>query len=153
MTCYLWCWYLYSIASRVYGILGRPVRLQCADAIVNGREELEWWSGYQDKLVLLLARGVYVDGVLTNPTYYDRLADGRAELSMDGSLTIHRYEYGDNARYWCKSEYRWLGMDLSSFGMYILWIVDITFKVSIYLISQLFTVSTTARKIFLTWCT
>ena len=57
-----------------------------------------------------------MNGILTNTSYHNRLADGRAELTPDGSLTIHRYEDGDDGSYWCESEYRTIRSDLATFG-------------------------------------
>ena len=117
--CLLWCWYLYSISGKAFEVPGWPVRLRCGDTIVNGREELEWRSTHPEHR--LLAWGAYVDGVLTNVSYYDRLANGRAELSSDGSLTIHSYEDGEHGRYICHSEYREAVTYLYTFSMYSLW--------------------------------
>ena len=71
---------------------------------MNVREELEWRYIYPEEL--LLARGVYVDGVLTNTSYHHKLAKARAELSPDGSLTIQSYEERDEGVYQCYNGYR-----------------------------------------------
>ena len=112
--------YTYSILGYVYGFVGRPVKLECGDAISDGREDVKWSSGYFGQPV---ATGVYVDGVLINATYYNRLADGRAELSVGGSLIIHSYEGIDAGGYQCDSEYRYAWSDLTTASLYILWIV------------------------------
>ena len=102
----------------VYGLPGRPVMLQCGDAIEHNREELEWWrSGYPGNL--LLARGVYVYGVLTDASYHTSLTGRNAELSPDGGLTIHSYTDRDAGDYWCDSEYRQAWTYLPTFSMYI----------------------------------
>ena len=45
---------------------------------------------------------------------------GRADLSSDGSLTIHSYEERDAGNYECESEYGRFLSDLTTFGTYIL---------------------------------
>ena len=107
--------YYDNISGDVYEIPGRSVRLDCANAIVYGCEELQWRYGYHKNL--LVAKGVYVDGNLTDATYYSSLAGGRAELAPDGSLIIHSYEDRDAGVYLCYSEYRSALSNLMTFGM------------------------------------
>ena len=78
---------------------------------MNESELLHWKDRYTEQLV---ARGVYKDGVLTNTDYYHPLADGRAELGPDGSLTIHSYNDTDAGGYDCSSKYRWARSDLTT---------------------------------------
>ena len=94
------------------------MRLECGDAKLNGREELQW-KGSLEVTNQLLAKGIYVNGVLTEASYYNKLADGRAELNQDGSLTIYNYEDWHTGMYHCKSEYRWAITDLATFCKYI----------------------------------
>ena len=117
---------LHFISGIIYGFPGHSVRLECGDAITTRREELEWSSDDPD---LLLARGVYMDGFLTDASYLNRLADGRAELSMDGSLIIHSYKDGDYGDYTCGSESRHGRTEINTFSMCIRWNVDIWFIV------------------------
>ena len=67
----------------------------------------------------LVARGVYVEGILIYATYHNRLTGGRAELAPDGSLIIHSFKDKDAGRYQCGSEYRSAWSDLNTFGMYV----------------------------------
>ena len=65
-----------------------------------------------------MAMGAYVDGVLTNAYYDNRLTNGRAELTLNGSLVIHGYAKEDEGSYIFYSEYRRARFDLDTFGMY-----------------------------------
>ena len=104
-----------SITGDVYGFIGLPVRLACADTTVNGREELAWI--YDSHRNLRVAKGIYVNGNLADAVYYKPLAGGRAELARDGSLIIHSYEDRDAGEYWCISEYRSASSHLTTIGM------------------------------------
>ena len=104
-------------SGAAFGLPGRLVILRCADSIMNVREELEWRYIYPEEL--LLARGVYVDGVLTNTSYHHKLAKARAELSPDGSLTIQSYEERDEGVYQCYNGYRPDVTRLITFSMYL----------------------------------
>ena len=127
----LWCWCLYFISGFAYGIPGRPIRLKCGDAIEYHREELGWRYGSTP-----VASGVYTNGVLTNVSYYNKLADGRAELSLNGSLTIRTYEDGDSGSYRCMSEYRLAWTSIHDLCMYNLYIYDVRFISSTLYITQ-----------------
>ena len=92
--------------------------LECGDAIMNGTERLTWAarlfrSDKSDREVV--ATGYYVNGTLLRAYYDDRLANGRAELTPNGSIIIYRYEKEDKGDYDCYSEYRWAGFDLDTF--------------------------------------
>ena len=77
--------------------------------MVKGVEELEWrkeleWA--EDfKFERHVAQGVYFDGNLTKEFYHNELANGRAQLSSGGSLTIHSYEDMDAGLYLCYGKY------------------------------------------------
>ena len=105
-----------SISDVVYGSLRRPVRLGCEDNTANGHEELEWRYDYHR--YHLVARGIYVDGTLTNAVFYSPLASGRTEFTLDGSLIIHNYVDRDAGVYLCHSEHRSTLLHLTSFGMW-----------------------------------
>ena len=94
------------------------MRLECGEAKQNGREELEWKGDliFTDEL---LVRGIYLNGSLTEVSYHSKLADGRAALNQDGSLTIYSLEDWHTGNYHCVSEYRWVITDLTIFGKYI----------------------------------
>ena len=102
--------------------------LDCGDAMVNGREQLDWW-GYtvrgETQWALVLARGIYVDGRLTNVSYPYKLT--ASELAPNGSLIINSYEEIYNGEYSCLSEYRAASCDLTTFGKSVVRIVDIRF--------------------------
>ena len=113
----------YSILAYAFGIPGRPVILQCGKSILKGPEPLDWSVYNKDRL--LLARGFFVNSTLANASYYDRLGEGRAELSPNASLTIHSYENRDDGDYYCSSRSRYVTATLRPFRMYILWTVDL----------------------------
>ena len=108
----------YSILAYAFGIPGRPVILQCGKSILKGPEPLDWSVYNKDRL--LLARGFFVNSTLANASYYDRLGEGRAELSPNASLTIHSYENRDGGDYYCSSRSRYVTATLRPFRMYIL---------------------------------
>ena len=117
-----------SITGDVYGFPERPVRLGWfEDTTVNGREELEW--RHDSHVNLLVAKGIYINGDLTDAVYFSSLADGRAELTSGGALIIHSYEESDAGEYWCVSEHRTAVSDLITFGMWIFSIGHIRFRV------------------------
>ena len=88
--------------------------------MVNGSERLQWYvrlGRLSDSEWEVMAAGYYVHGVLVNDYNDNRLADGRAELTLNGSLLIHSYEKEDEGSYICYSEYRRARFDLNTFGM------------------------------------
>ena len=90
---------------------------------MNGLEELEWketnWYNLLRSPEYLLARGTYIEGALTNGSYYSRLAESRAELSPNGSLTIYSYQDKDEGSYWCHSKHRSAWSVLFPFSKYL----------------------------------
>ena len=139
---FLWCarqlscqlhlllrYYLYFILGFAFEIPGRPVTLQCGDAIEDGREELKWWKTGDHEKQLLLARGIYVDGVLTYASYPNKPEGGRSELSQNGSLILLNHEYRYNRLYQCTSEYRLAWVDIERFSMYIFFTLDIFIQI------------------------
>ena len=128
--CLLQCYSLYSISGFAFGIPGRPVRLVCETTIGNGRDLLKWMQ-VDHPHSRERARGDYVDGDPKHPTYFDMQMHERAELSQDGSLTIHSYEDEDAGWYYCYSQSQQVGYYLSliTFSKYIVWNVDIIFMI------------------------
>ena len=112
---------LNSISGPVYGITGRPVRLSCGYAIIDGEERLWWKHKMFDTISgfgLEVAGGVYMNRTLANEIY---VKNKRAELSTNGSLIIHSYEDGDAGNYSCRSIYRSAESVLITSGGYIVY--------------------------------